>query len=134
LKPPADGDFGENRDCLTALLENSLIFEIEVADPRLSWRYVGDRPIGLVITDSGRACVALFEQEVEREPSPASKIGRLIELLKRTEGASLKEMSVATGWQLHSVRAALTRLRQKGLDVVRVGTAPEPRYHIRERF
>lgn len=28
----------------------------------------------------------------------------------------LEELTAATGWQRHTVRAALTRLRQRGID------------------
>jgi hypothetical protein len=43
-----------------------------------------------------------------------SKAGKVIRLLKRTEGASLKELMKATGWQAHSVRGYLSgTLRKK---------------------
>ena len=40
-------------------------------------------------------------------------------LLGRTEGASIEELTTATGWQAHSVRAALTGLRKAGQEVAR---------------
>ena len=43
-------------------------------------------------------------------PKPAAtpgKLERMIQLLQRPEGASLAELVEATGWQTHSVRAAL---------------------------
>ena len=43
-----------------------------------------------------------------------TKIGRVIELLRRPGGATLAEMTGATGWQPHTTRAALTGLRKKG--------------------
>lgn len=43
-----------------------------------------------------------------------SKGTALLELLKRGEGASLDEMIERTGWQGHTVRAAMTGLRKKG--------------------
>lgn len=41
------------------------------------------------------------------------------QLLAREEGASLDELSTATGWQPHSCRAFLTGLRKKGWAVER---------------
>jgi hypothetical protein len=43
-----------------------------------------------------------------------SKGTALLELLQRSEGASLDEMIERTGWQGHTVRAAMTGLRKKG--------------------
>lgn len=43
-----------------------------------------------------------------------SKGAALLELLQRGEGASLDEMIERTGWQGHTVRAAMTGLRKKG--------------------
>lgn len=43
-----------------------------------------------------------------------SKSAKVIRLLKRAEGASLKELMKATGWQAHSVRGYLSgTLRKK---------------------
>lgn len=51
------------------------------------------------------------------QPKPAlevTKRARLIALLERNEEASLDDMVVATGWQPHTTRAALTGLRKSG--------------------
>jgi hypothetical protein len=42
-----------------------------------------------------------------------SKTAKILDLLKRTGGASLKEFMKATGWQPHSVRGFLSTLRKK---------------------
>lgn len=47
------------------------------------------------------------------QPAP-SKSARVIELLKRGEGATLDELIAATGWLPHTTRAALTGLKKKG--------------------
>lgn len=52
----------------------------------------------------------------ERGPS---KIGAVIVLLEREQGATLAEMVEATGWQPHTTRAALTGLRKKGHAIER---------------
>ncbi|MFA7584708.1 MAG: DUF3489 domain-containing protein [Novosphingobium sp.] len=45
---------------------------------------------------------------------PGSKIALLADLLSREDGATLDVMTSATGWQPHTVRAALSGLRKKG--------------------
>lgn len=47
-------------------------------------------------------------------PRVHSKSPRLLGLLRTGTGASLEDMCDATGWQAHSVRAALTGLRKRG--------------------
>ena len=54
-------------------------------------------------------------------PSPEPKQSKksiLMDLLKRPKGASIDEMTSATGWQAHSVRAAITGLRKSGHAVL----------------
>jgi len=49
----------------------------------------------------------------------SSKIASVIEMLSRQQGATIAELIDATGWQAHTVRAALTGLRKKGHDITR---------------
>ena len=48
-----------------------------------------------------------------------SKKAAIVTLLERPDGAALGELTKATGWQAHSVRAALTGLRNEGRELVR---------------
>lgn len=49
----------------------------------------------------------------------ASKLERLVALLRTPEGATLPELASATRWQVHSVRGAMAgALRKKGHTVV----------------
>ncbi|MEL0155249.1 DUF3489 domain-containing protein [Sphingopyxis sp.] len=52
--------------------------------------------------------------EIEIPAPRATKAAALLEMLQRADGASLDEMTERTGWQTHSVRAAMTGLRKKG--------------------
>ena len=48
------------------------------------------------------------------ETPRVTKAAKLLTLLQTGTGASLEEMVEATGWQSHTVRAAMTGLRKKG--------------------
>ncbi len=52
-------------------------------------------------------------------PAKPTKIDAVIRLLRRSSGATIAQLQMTTGWQPHSVRAALTGLRKKGHDVQR---------------
>ena len=61
-----------------------------------------------------------------------SKKALLLKALQRKGGANLQALQSVTGWQRHSVRAALSRLRSEGYTLVRVapkqsGTGPSYR-------
>ena len=43
----------------------------------------------------------------------------MLNLLQRPHGAAIDDLTAATGWQTHSVRAALTGLRKAGKELVR---------------
>lgn len=82
-------------------------------------RYEGDV---LVATDEGLRAVgvkpgAAPRQEIRRRDD--SKQARLIEMLKRPEGASIDEIAAAFGWQPHTVRGAIAGALKKklGLEV-----------------
>jgi hypothetical protein len=51
---------------------------------------------------------------------PGGKLGVVITLLSRWEGARLDELMVATGWQAHSVRGALSGSikKKRGVSVI----------------
>lgn len=50
---------------------------------------------------------------------PKTKQAIIQGLVERPNGASIVELTKATKWQAHSVRAALTGIRKSGTDVVR---------------
>lgn len=62
---------------------------------------------------------------------PKTKRDTIIGMLRRPKGASIADLTSATGWQAHSVRAALTGLRKRDIDVVRTnGTDSGTVYRI----
>jgi hypothetical protein len=60
-----------------------------------------------------------------RAPRKGSKLARVIDLLRRSDGATISQLTEATGWLPHTTRAALTGLRKRGYAVIRerVGVA-----------
>jgi len=50
----------------------------------------------------------------QTKPSRKSKMVLVREMLERPDGAKLAELCKATGWQAHTVRAALSGLRKAG--------------------
>ena len=50
-----------------------------------------------------------------------SKLALVIEHLRRTDGATIIDLTDATGWLRHTTRAALTGLRKRGYAVIREG-------------
>ncbi|MFN3298034.1 DUF3489 domain-containing protein [Caldimonas sp.] len=91
---------------------------------------------GFVLTDAGYAVVGRQRpvpaedgqpvnasdapQLLERIPlRPGSKLAALVVALGRPQGASCLQLMLATGWQPHSVRGAISALRRRlGLNVV----------------
>lgn len=122
------------------LLRRGLIEEAPVVAGQSCWRRdEDDKPVGAIITQAGLAALGIVAVEAMEEakehrkgkadaPServaedraqdfkcrPGTKRALITDLLRRTEGASLDELIVATGWLPHTTRAALTGLRQKG--------------------
>ena len=78
---------------------------------------------------AGIAAVATLPQTpASRAPSKKAMIEGLV---RRPEGAALTDLMNATGWQQHSVRAALTGLRKAGHRLLREGQeAGGSRYRI----
>ena len=63
-------------------------------------------------------------------PRPNSKSAAVVELLRRPDGAALDELTVVTGWQKHTARAALTGLKKKGHTIERTKEGAVSRYRI----
>lgn len=48
---------------------------------------------------------------------PRGKLGAVVEMLRRPEGATVEALSAATGWQVHSVRGAMSGALKKKLGL-----------------
>lgn len=56
----------------------------------------------------------------QRPPTPATKTELIRQTLYRKSGTSLSDLCKVTGWQPHSVRAALSRFRKAGDTIDRM--------------
>ena len=92
---------------------------IQVAAPDEAGAEAGS----LVLTETGRAVVIAANSVSAEEATPSTprgaglpggKLGVVLKAIGRKRGATLAELTRATGWQPHTTRAALTRLRQRG--------------------
>lgn len=70
---------------------------------------------------------------VQRTKAEASKADRLKSLLAKPDGMTVEALSTKLSWQTHTTRAALTRLKQAGLEVEKLDPAEgsrQSRYRI----
>ncbi len=123
---------GASTSVLKALIKKGLIEE-HPAGPRTEvWREdKTGRRFTLTITDAGLETLDAGPAEPSPKRSkkrpgnaspsgaPRGKAGTILALLKRPEGAPLADLERATGWQPHSIRAALTGLRKRGITITR---------------
>jgi hypothetical protein len=68
---------------------------------------------------SGRTDVGAGRETGADQPPASTKRAKLIGMLERAEGASVTEIGQRLGWLPHTVRAAITGLRQSGRAVTR---------------
>jgi hypothetical protein len=88
---------------------------------------VESRSAGAGISD------AVPEQRAHAEvhrARPGGKLGILLDAVSRPQGATLEELTAASGWLPHTARAAITRLRQRGFDVRIATTGTRKAYHL----
>ena len=75
------------------------------------------------------ATAAKSPKKKPTNPRQATKTAQVVDLLRRSGGASLKELMKATGWQAHSVRGFLSGAlgKKMGLTVTSTKAADEER-------
>jgi len=117
---------------LEALAKKDLLEERPATPDTEAWREADDgRRLMLVISKAGLAALdgapaaRPSKRPNKRRPSasmeetPSGKAGTILTLLNRPKGARINELQKATGWQAHSIRAALTGLRKRGITITR---------------
>lgn len=64
-------------------------------------------------------------------PRKGTKLHGILKQLRASKGATLERMVKSTGWQAHTVRAALSRLRGRGYAIERTPQSGKAsRYHL----
>lgn len=66
-----------------------------------------------------RPAKAVSARGTKARSARPSKKAAIVSLLQRPDGAAISDLTKATGWQEHSVRAALTGMRNEGKELVR---------------
>ncbi len=139
---------GAAQKVVASLLKQGLLEEID-ADTRTGepvWRKTGDvHGVTLAITEQGLAAIGIEPDEADnapaseteeppqesaphreaeaaqstRMPRAGTKQAALIAMLCAPDGATIEEITTATGWQAHTVRGAIAGALKKnlGLDV-----------------
>ena len=130
------------RNTVERLISRGLVEEVRATGELPVWRHDDQGCFALRVTGAGLAAIGI-EPEVEGRserpsdsdepaqehkarkgpagdrhrsaaPRSGSKQALIVGLLSRDEGATLADITAATGWLPHTARAALTGLRQKG--------------------
>ncbi len=117
---------------LKGLIKKGLIKETPAARSDEHWRKDEDgRKIALTISDAGLAALDgepaappskrpnNRRGSASKENTPSGKAGTILGLLSRPKGAKINQLQKATGWQAHSIRAAITGLRKRGIAITR---------------
>ena len=86
-------------------MHNAELIEPSAAEPEV-----------FVATATGLQAIG-FTSQVSRAKREGTKQAVLIELLTRAEGATLPQMTDATGWQVHTVRGAMAGALKKKLGL-----------------
>jgi len=133
---------------VSTMIARGLLQEVEVNSRRGEpvWRETGDgHGTTLVATDAGLAAIGIEPDDAEttstgateepmadpmpdapseaasstRTPRAGTKQASLIAMLRAPDGATIEEITAATGWQAHTVRGAIAGALKKklGLDV-----------------
>ncbi|MEQ8441305.1 MAG: DUF3489 domain-containing protein [Alphaproteobacteria bacterium] len=116
---------GARTKSLQTLIKRGVIEEVdgtpdwkglETAHPKiLRITVAGLAELGIGTPDSEST-----KQETKpKAPAKGGKTDAILKLMRRKQGATVLALQEATGWQSHSVRAALTGLRKKGINVAR---------------
>jgi Protein of unknown function (DUF3489) len=140
------------RKLATTLIEKGLVREVKAKPGMPVWRRGEEGgAIALILTRRGRAAIDIPEEGRSEDtgtdvpatvgvrasarsgrvtPRQGSKLAEVISLLGRKKGAGIEELISATGWLPHTMRAALTGLRKRGVAIERSRTEQGTVYRI----
>lgn len=116
---------GAANKVVVPLIKRGFLDEVEAGlrkgEP--TWRKTGDgHGITLVITNAGLEAIGVTEKPDPDQPKPKIRVGTkqamLIEMLRGPDGATIAEITKATGWQSHSARGAMSGALKKRLGLI----------------
>ena len=110
---------GARTKVLAALLARGLVVEVRTRRPDVTWRSDADGThwtLRLVQKHGRQRAVA---GQVADGKTPSGKLGLVVAALRQADGATIEALTDLTGWLPHTTRAALCRLRQRGLPITR---------------
>lgn len=132
------GDRRASRRSANALIDRHLLREVRTEHSMPIWRESDEgRPLSLIVTKAGREAFLALADKRSETPAPVirqdatkhvddhhslregTKIASVIAMLSRDTGATLQTLTDATGWQPHTIRAAITGVRKQGYVVSR---------------
>ena len=97
-----NGDKNGSVQAATKLVATKVITRRAKPDHEEPAAATPEKPVGELSSTTARA------------PRADSKLGRVVEMLRADAGATIGELTTATGWLEHTTRAALTGLRHRG--------------------
>lgn len=145
---------------LKSMLKKGWLQERPAAAGEPAWRETGNGRMTLFIATSGLSAIGIESEsaegvkpaeEIETKGRPDGKSGNvitlatkfkrpatrpntkqasLIALLRRKRGATIAELSDATGWQAHSVRGAISGTLKKKLGLIVASEAVDGRGRV----
>ena len=115
-----------NKVC-QSLLKRELVEEIATTNENAIWRHDDERgPLTLRVTPLTYSTLGTKQKQqadsmvTSVTPRKNTKQAMLIEMLRTESGATVAEITNATGWQAHTIRGAISGALKKklGLDVI----------------
>ncbi|MBL4721655.1 MAG: DUF3489 domain-containing protein [Alphaproteobacteria bacterium] len=113
---------GAAANTIRSLIKRGLIAERRANAKDAVWREEGETRLMLCMTDKGLAAIGVEPVKTPANTDHTAKPTRarskqtiLIDLLNRTDGASIDELRSALGWQAHSIRGAIAGAIKKKL-------------------
>jgi hypothetical protein len=91
---------------------------------------LGSQPVSRAVRTAGNESQENRSAKQEAAAKRPGKVDQILVLLKRPDGASIEDLTAATGWQAHSVRAALSGLRKRDIAVASERLDGATRYRV----
>lgn len=142
IKKSADAWRTEGRRAIGVVITDAgrAAIGVEADEPEVEKLGEANAPAGDLATTAAEINTPEPERPTTGDPAPTiaapaahTKAALVLEMLRRTSGATLDELSSATSWLPHTTRAALTGLRKKGHPIDKRKRGEVACYHLAAR-